>query len=66
MTSEEEQRIRDVFLERFYQIDSSFKPINHEQYEAWILESVNNMEPRDFEARGVGPRFSNMIKYWEH
>ena len=70
ISSEEEQRIRDACVQRFYQIGSSFKPISHEQYKEWILQSVTNMEPRDFEAQVRGPKrkhiFHETLLHLEH
>eukprot|EP00438_Fugacium_kawagutii_P017911 Skav201928 [mRNA] locus=scaffold3992:314895:315915:+ [translate_table: standard] len=53
MSPEEEQRLKDVFTERFHRdIDSSFRPVNYDKYRDYILRSVNNMDPGDMEATG--------------
>ena len=52
MTLEDEQRVRDVFVQRFRnEIDSSFRPINYAKYQEYILRAVNNMDPGDFQVR---------------
>eukprot|EP00438_Fugacium_kawagutii_P032847 Skav216106 [mRNA] locus=scaffold1946:38554:39072:+ [translate_table: standard] len=54
MTPEEEQRIRDVFTERFQRdMDSSFRPVNYDKYRDYILRSVNTMDPGDVEAQSM-------------
>eukprot|EP00438_Fugacium_kawagutii_P034440 Skav216668 [mRNA] locus=scaffold930:108215:109202:- [translate_table: standard] len=54
MSREEEQRIKDVFTERFHRdIDSSFRPVNFDKYRDYILRSVNNMDPGDAEAQSM-------------
>eukprot|EP00438_Fugacium_kawagutii_P003131 Skav207106 [mRNA] locus=scaffold156:53127:53462:- [translate_table: standard] len=54
MSPAEEQRIKDMFAERFQRdIDSSFRPVNYDKYRDYMLRSVNNMDPGDVEAQSM-------------
>lgn len=51
MTKEEEDQVRQIFVQRFGRdINSSFRPVPYAQYKEYLIWSVNSMDPGDLKA----------------
>lgn len=51
MTLEEENRVKNIFIQRFQrEVKADLQPVAYPEYKAYLMRFVNSMDPRDLEA----------------
>jgi hypothetical protein len=51
MTLEEEDRVKNIFIQRFQrEAKADLQPVAYPEYKAYLMRFVNSMDPGDLEA----------------